>query len=225
MSNIKSERFSLSQFASALGAICSTNDDKAEKMAEFLSVQLEKASRAWLLGGSDSLNQALSKIENSGKASVAVKIRKVVRTISFDGFDTWGTLQGFGMVPKEGLIGGNSERARDKPQRADACTAYGEAIRATTLRVFAKAVPDSGHVDPLSQFGAFSPKTIGLKLARATTAELINAINRIDDLSRLIQLALDLRDETVIEPAAVIEPKAKAKPQRMPRELKTGTNG
>ena len=203
MSNIKSERFSLSQFAVSLGALCAKTDDRAIAIAEFLSVQLEKASRAWLLGGSDSLNQALAKIESSGKASVAVKLRKVIRSVSFEGFSAWGTLQAFSVTPHEGLIGGNSERAKDKPQRAEACTAYGEAIRATTLRIFAKAIPDAGHVDPLAFAGAYSPKTIGLKLASATTAELINAINRIEDLTRLIQLALDLRDEAVTEPAAV----------------------
>jgi len=101
MSNIKSERFSLSQFSSALGALCAKTDDRAEALGEFLSVQLEKASRAWLLGGSDSLNQALSKIETSGKSTVAVKIRKVIRTVGYAGFAPWGTLQYFSVVQSE----------------------------------------------------------------------------------------------------------------------------
>ena len=237
MSNIKSERFSLSQFSTALGALCAKTDDRPAMLAEFLAVQLEKASRAWLLGGSDSLNQALSKIESSGKATTAVKIRKVIRTVGFNGFDAWGTIQAFSVVPREGLIGGNSDRAKDKPARAEACAAFGEAIRTVTMRVFAKAISDGGHTDPLASFGLYSPKTIGIKLASATDMELIGALQRMADLSQLIKLALDLRDGTAVEPASVepasvepasVEPASvettKKAAVRVPRAKRTGTD-
>ena len=193
MSNAqKPVSFSLSQFNRALAVITASADDKGSATAEWLASQLKRAALSWLLDGSDALSQCLAKIEASGKASTAVKLRKVLRGVDFqfnDGGEkpiVYGNVAGFAHVKAEGFISGQSQRCTDHAKRVESANAFGQLILITGNVVFAKPIRE-GEVDPLAPFGNFKVSTIATRLASATDEQLASAIQRTSGLLMVLQ--------------------------------------
>ena len=217
MSNQSS--FNASQFKLSFAVLAAKTDDRAQALAAFLGESLSDAAVSFLIDGSDALNQALAVIQNGGKSSFAVKARKVIKTLAFDGFTPYGTISEFAFVKAPTFIGGNAtkqfkdagvDRAAEIIARSDACAEFGDAIKAKTLALFSKAAPDAGAViDPLAGIAMYSEKTIDAKLAGANAAQLDAALARIASLQSLITAALATVSEAE-RAASEAEAKAKA---------------
>lgn len=185
--------FSLSQFNRALAVITASADDKGSATAEWLASQLKRAALSWLLDGSDALAQCLAKIEASGKASTAVKLRKVLRGVDFQFSDgtpekpvIYGNVAGFAHVKANGFISGQSQRCTDHARRIESANAFGQLVLITGNVVFAKPVRE-GEVDPLAPFGNFKLSTIATRLTSATDEQLASAVKRTSELLIVLQ--------------------------------------
>ena len=190
MSNTVS--FSLSQFSKALSVITAGADDKGSATAEWLASQLKRAALSWLLDGSDALSQCLAKIETSGKASSAVKLRKVLRSIDYQFNDggtkpiVYGQVAGFNLVKATDFISGQSSRCTDHARRVESANAFGQLLLITGNVVFAKPIRE-GEIDPLAPFGSYKPSTIATRLVAATDEQITGAIKRTVELLTILQ--------------------------------------
>ena len=189
MSNVS---FSLSQFSKALSVITASADDKGSATAEWLASQLKRAALSWLLDGSDALAQCLAKIETSGKASSAVKLRKVLRSVDFQFNDggtkpiVYGQVAGFNLVKATDFISGQSSRCTDHARRVESANAFGQLMLITGNVVFAKPIRE-GEADPLAPFGNFKLSTIATRLLAATDEQVDSAVKRTNELLAILQ--------------------------------------
>lgn len=183
-----SNSFSVTQFSQALGALCAKTDERATAISEWLAGSLEGAAKSWLIEGSDALRQCLAKLETSGKSTVAVKLRKVVRAVQFEfrGDNVvYGNVAAFSVIPSKNLLGGNSPRCNDHAVREASCEAYGELVKGIANVLLAPPVREV-NPDTLSGIGNFNEKTIGEKLAKADQEHLIAAASRLTKLAELV---------------------------------------
>ena len=188
--------FNRSQFNSAFAMLVCKSDERAEAVSIFLADSISAACESTLIDGSDSLAHVLNKISNSGKTSVAVKVRKAVRAIDWSPINDWFNVDEFDAVKASGYIGGNSSKCTDQKARISACEVLRDNVAIACRKVFTPAAKDAGHVDPLASFGAYSEKTIALKLATASASEMMSACERLRALEALITTAMSALIDT-----------------------------
>ena len=186
-----SNRFNLSQFSTSLFTLTASRDERPAALAKFIAESLRDSAIDWLIEGSDALTQVLAKFEDSGKTAVAVKFRKIIRN-SGASLAPYGEISGLSLTKNKFPGGNGAQGAKDHPNRMAVCESLYSKVLAYASFVFQPAVPD-GAVDPVGAFGAYSEKSIAIKLSSANIEQLRDAIKRTVTLSALIAGALESR--------------------------------
>ena len=186
-----SNRFNLAQFNSALFTLTASRDERPQALAKFIAESLRDSALDWLIEGSDCLTQVLAKFENSGKSSVAVKFRKIIRN-SGASLAPYGEIEGLTLVKNKFPGGNGAAGQKDHANRIAVCEALYDRVLAYASFVFQPSVPE-GIADPLASFGSFSEKSISIKLASASVDQLKEAVKRTVTLSSMIAYALESR--------------------------------
>ena len=193
-----SNRFNLSQFSTSLFTMTCAREERPQALAKFIAESLRDSALDWLIEGSDCLTQVLAKFENSGKSSVAVKFRKVIRN-SGASLAPYGEISGLSLT-KNSFPGGNGAAGqKDHANRIAVCETLYTKVYAYAQFVFQPSVPD-GAVDPLASFGAYSERSIAIKLASASVDQLKEAVKRTVTLSSMI--ADELKSRMAVEATA-----------------------